>query len=144
MPHASIPPAEDCLRAILLDGVANARPNGVARDHTLVALILALLMRLLAFGRSAWILPEDEDLDALDLGFTEVRFVGNTDFLNHRIGYCAMGRAPHAACVEAGLVGDWILAGIRNRGMRPADAPARKPSPLGGAGWVRGSRAPPA
>jgi hypothetical protein len=31
-----------------------------------------------------------------------------------------MGRAPHAACIEAGLVPDRILPGIRNRGMRPA------------------------
>ncbi len=42
-----------------------------------------------------------------------------------------MGRAPHAAVVEYGLVPDWILPGIRNRGMRPArPAPPRRPSAI--------------
>ena len=36
-----------------------------------------------------------------------------------------IGRAPHAAVIEAGLVPDWILPGVRNRGMRALGAPAQ-------------------
>jgi len=51
----------------------------------------------------------------------------------------ACGRAPHAACVEAGLIPDWILPGTRNRGMWPAGAPLlrrRSTCPVRAPPWV--------
>jgi hypothetical protein len=35
----------------------------------------------------------------------------------------------HAACIALGQVPDWILPGIRNRGMRPIPAPRPRPRP---------------
>jgi len=98
--------AHACLRAALRADAADARLGA-----GIVALILTLLLRLLARTEAAWhILPEgNDDLDATP----------------HDLIMPTMGRAPHAACIEAGLVPDWILPGVRNRGMRPAAAPAR-------------------
>jgi hypothetical protein len=77
-----------------------------------VALILTLLLRLLARTEAAWdITPEDP---------------ATGEYPPYALVLPTMGRAPHAACIEAGLVPDWILPGVRNRGMRPAAAPARR------------------
>jgi hypothetical protein len=108
MSHSPAPQATACacLRVALRADAAGAR-----RGAGLAALILALLLRLLARTEAAWdIAPEDTD----DLEHTPPALV-----------MPAIGRAPHAACIEAGLVPDWILPGIRNRGMRPAASPAR-------------------
>ena len=83
----------------------------------LAALILTLLLRLFARTEAAWdILPEEtEDFDYAD----------EYAYTPHALRMPTMGSAPHAASIEAGLVPDWVLAGVRNRGMRPAMAPAR-------------------
>ncbi len=123
MSHSPAPQAaaSACLR-IALQGdaaVARARPGA-----GLAALILTLLLRLFARTEAAWdILPHDTD----DLGHPP-----------HALIMSTMGRAPHAACIEAGLVPDWILPGMRNRGMRPATAPVRLRR------RARPARAPPA
>jgi hypothetical protein len=109
-----------CLRASLRADVADARVRLAAG---LEALILVLLARLFARTEAAWHeSPDDIDDDAPV----------------YALFIPTMGRAPHAAVVEAGLVPDWILSGIRNRGLRPAAAPAR-PSRR-----ARPVRAPPA
>ncbi len=77
----------------------------------MAALILALLVRLLGRTEAAWTLFP-KATDALE-------------YTPHAIRMSAVGRAPHAACIEAGLVPDWLLPGMRNRGMRPSNAPAR-------------------
>ncbi len=108
MSHSSAPQATAvaCLIAALRGGVVELRPGaGIA------TLILTLLLRLLARTEAAW--------DILPTTTNEL------DYTAHAIATPAIGRAPHAACIEAGLVPDWILPGIRNRGMRPATAPAR-------------------
>jgi hypothetical protein len=75
----------------------------------LAALILVLLARLFGHTEAAWQgIPEEIEA-----------------FEPRGIAVPAVGRAPHAACVEAGLVPDWILPGIRNRGMRPGAVPVR-------------------
>ena len=75
----------------------------------LTALILALLVRLFDRTDAAWdFLPEHAD-----------------DHANHAITLPTIGRAPHAFWIESGRFPDWILPGIRNRGMRPAARPAR-------------------
>ena len=103
MPHSPLPPAA-VLRAALRAGAADARLGA-----SLAALILALLLRLLARTEAAWHLsPEDDEYDDAD------EYAPDLYALIPR----AIGRAPHAACIEAGLVPDWILPGIRNRGMR--------------------------
>ncbi len=87
----------------------------------LAALILALLVRL--FGRSdaAWhALPEHAYDRANPAGACPYAIVKKA------IVTSAIGRAPHAAWIESGRVPDWILPGIRNRGMRPAAPPARQ------------------
>jgi hypothetical protein len=66
-------------------------------------LLLAVLVRLFARTGPAW----DECAD-------------DAAPWPRRIVMPAIGRAPHAACIEAGLVPDWILPGMRNRGMKPA------------------------
>ena len=99
-----------------------------AREHTalranadarlgagLAALILALLARLFGRTDAAW------DF-SVEYGHNDADGAAARP---HAIIMPAIGRAPHAACVEADLVADWILPGIRNRGMRPALAPAR-------------------
>ncbi len=94
-----------CLRTALTAGADVRLGAGLA------TLILALLVRLLGRTEAAWDLsPHDtDDFDPSPTG----------------ILMPAIGRAPHAACIEAGLVPDWILPGVRNRGMRPAGRPAR-------------------
>jgi hypothetical protein len=99
--------AHACLRAALRADAASARARlgaGIA------ALILTLLLHLLARTEAAWdIIPEydhDEELPP------------------HALAMPTMGRAPHAAAFEAGLVPDWIFTS-RNRGMRPAARPLR-------------------
>jgi len=113
-------PGTACLRAGLRADAAAARLRLAAG---LEALILVLFARLFARVEAAW--HESPD---------------NTG--NQHDG-CApttptMGRAPHAAAVEAGLVPDWVLSGIRNRGLRPGAVPER-PRPR-----ARPARAPPA
>jgi len=89
----------------------------------LAALILTLLLRLLARTDAAWDLPPDHQDDSVPAP--------------HALIMPTMGRAPPAAAIEAGLVPDWILTGIRNHGMRPAAArQLRRPRP-------RPARAPP-
>jgi hypothetical protein len=97
-----------CLRVALRADAASARARlgaGIA------ALILTLLLRLLARSDATWDgCPGDTD------GLHSTR---------HGLVMPTMGRAPHAACIEAGLVPGWSLAGVRNRGLRPAATPAR-------------------
>jgi hypothetical protein len=110
MPHTpDHPPAS--LHAALW-AVADSRPG-----NGLVALILALLLRLLAHPEAAWLLPQDEEYEKEDdYPFDAYTLCGADPYALYPR---AIGRAPHAIYVEAGLVADWILAGIRNRGMRP-------------------------
>jgi hypothetical protein len=97
------------LRAVLQAGAEALRARlGAAAQ----ALLLALLLRLLARTDAAWDL-EPEEWDEAD------------ESPRAWIILPTMGRAPHAACIEAGLVPDWILPGIRNRGMRPLAAHPR-------------------
>ena len=113
--------AHACLRAALRADAASARARLGAG---LAALILTLLLRLFARTEASWdILPND---------------TGHLDQPPHALIMPTLGRAPHAACIEAGLVPDWILPGMRNRGMRPATAP----EPL--RRRARPARAPPA
>jgi hypothetical protein len=119
MPYApGHPPALHAARK----AVAGARPE----SGSLLALILALLLRLFARKHVAWSLLEDQSLyeheclyDAREHAVTDFdahAFLGTDPYA---LVLRPMGRAPHAACIEAGLVPDWILPGIRNRGMRP-------------------------
>ena len=101
-------PAHAVLHAALRGDVAHARPHF---GTGLAALILTLLLRLLARTEAAWTLPHDES--------------DSFEHTPHALIMPPIGRAPHAAVIEAGLVPDWILPGIRNRGMRPAAIPAR-------------------
>jgi hypothetical protein len=101
MPTKAAAPA--VLHAALSGGVAHARPHF---GTGLAALILTLLLRLLTRTEAAWTLPPD----ATD----------SFEYTPHALVMPAIGRAPHAAVIEAGLVPDWILPGIRNRGMRLA------------------------
>jgi hypothetical protein len=98
-----------------ISAVASARPGA-----SLVALILALLLRILARTEAAWFLPEDDEYEyedeyEEDCGFDAYAFLGANPYALHPR---PVGSAPHAIWVEAGLVADWILAGVRNRGMR--------------------------
>ncbi len=103
MPMPTATPAAAALHAALSGGVANARPHFGAG---LAALILTLLLRLLARTEAAWTLtPAATD---------------TSEFTPHVLVMPTMGRAPYAAVIEAGIVPDWILPGIRNRGMRLA------------------------
>jgi len=95
--------ANACLRVALRADAAGARAH---LGTGLAALILTLLLRLLARTDAAWDLPPDHEDDSVP----------------HALIMPTMGRAPHAAAIEAGLVPDWILTGIRNHGMRPAAA----------------------
>ena len=126
-PHPTPQAAADaCLRAALVAGAAQPRAHG------LVALILALILRLFVGTDAAWDLSP-EDADEYEDDYAPWRYAEG----RHALILPPMGRAPHAACIEAGLVPDWILPGIRNRGMRPAATPAR-PRPR-----TRPVRAPP-
>jgi len=109
MSLSSITPAKACacLRVALRADAMAARV-GLAG---LEALILVLLARLFGRATATWdIFPDDMDDAAAH---------------PHAILMPAIGRAPHAAVIEAGLVPDWILPGMRNRGMRPAALPTR-------------------
>jgi hypothetical protein len=108
-----------------LAAVASARvPLGTG----LAALILALLAHLLDRTDAAWDLSAWDDVDDEEYEYTPYPSL---------IRQPPIGRAPHAACIEAGLFPDWILPGVRNRGMRPLDAPT-PPNPQS-----RPARAPP-
>lgn len=127
MPSFPNPTAPAGLRAGLRADAAAARPGhagGLGLAAALEALILVLLARLFARTAPAWHhAPDDVDEDERAAFF---------------IIRPTMGRAPHAAVVEAGLVPDWVLSGMRNRGLRPAAAaprPRRRSRP---------ARAPPA
>jgi hypothetical protein len=119
MPYApDHPPALHAARK----AVAGARADA----GSLLALILALLLRLFARKQVAWSLLEDESLynhvylyDAREHAVTDFdayAFLGGDP---HALQPRPMGRAPHAACIEAGLVPDWVLPCMPNRGMRP-------------------------
>ena len=104
--------AAACLRAALRADAAAVCVRGTG----LAALIFALLVCLFGRTEAAWFLsPEDMD---------DVAPAPHAPH-PHGIVIPAIGRAPHAACIEAGLVPDWILTGIHKRGMRPAAIPAR-------------------
>jgi hypothetical protein len=126
MPHAQ---ASHLARtSAAFSAVADLRPGA-----SLVAMLLALLLRLLARADAAWFLPEDdeddeeyEDYDEYhgEYGFDAYAYCGaSRSALDPR----PVGSAPHAIYVEAGLIADWILAGVRNRGMRAL--PRATPSP---------------
>jgi hypothetical protein len=107
MSHSPAPQAtaHACLRAALRADAAPARARLAAG---IAALILTLLLRLLARTEAAWdILPEADD---------------DLEYPSYALAMPTMGRAPHAAAFEAGLVPDWIFTS-RNRGMRPNRAP---------------------
>jgi hypothetical protein len=137
MPHAPAPPLARTSAA--LSAVAVVRPG-----TGLVALILALLLRLFARKEVAWSLLEDEapyDHEAVynprahaETDFDGYAFCGVDP---HALYLRPMGRAPHAACIEAGLVADWILPFMPNRGMRAG--PRTRPMPR----RTRPARAPP-
>jgi len=116
-------PAITALHAGLLAGIADSRPRFAAG---LEAFILALLFRL--FARTEGTRHVSPHIDRDD----------DRPYDAYAIASPPMGRAPHAAVVEAGLVPDWVLSGFRNRGMRRAAIPAR-PRPR-----ARPARAPPA
>lgn len=107
-----------CLRASLRADAADMRVRLAAGLETLILLLLA---RLFARTEAAW-RDSPEDID---------------DDTAYALATPTMGRAPHAAVVEAGLVPDWVLSGMRNRGLRPAAAPARPRR------RARSARAPP-
>lgn len=121
MPNFRNPPATAfaCLRASLRADVAVARVRLAAG---LQVLILVLLARLIARAETAW----HDSPDNID------------DDTSYALVTPTMGRAPHAAVVEAGLVPDWVLSGMRNRGLRPAAVPSRPRR------RARPARAPPA
>jgi hypothetical protein len=128
-----------------MSAVASARPE----PRSLLALILALLLRLFARKQVAWSLLEDESLyhhvflyDARENAVTDFDAYAICGANPYALHPRPVGRAPHAACIEAGLVPDWILPAIRNRGMRalpratpprhhtlPARAPPAPPHP---------------
>ena len=121
MSHSPAPQAtaHACLRAALR---ADAAPARARLGAGLAALILTLLLRLLARTEAAWDISPEYDHDE--------------ELPPHALAMPTMGRAPHAAAFEAGLVPDWIFTS-RNRGMRPSRAlppPTRAP---------REARAPP-
>jgi len=120
MPRFPVPPPIASLRASLRADVADARLRFAAGLETLILLLLA---RLFARAEAAWHdSPDDIDDEAPIYALVTP----------------TVGRAPHAAVVEAGLVPDWVLSGMRNRGLRPAPAaprPRRRARP---------ARAPPA
>ena len=110
MPYA--PASHPARTSAAFSAVAGARPGA----GSLVALILALLLRILARTEAAWFLPDDdEDQYEEEYEFDAYAICGANPYALYPR---PVGRAPHAACIEAGLVPDWILPGIRNRGMR--------------------------
>jgi len=118
MSHFSAPQAtaDACLRAALRAGAVDARAHG------LVALILALLLRLLGGAAATWDrFPEDDEYGDEVAQFPAWRYAEG----RHALVMPPMGRAPHAACIEAGLAPDWVLPGVINRGMRPSRVPVR-------------------
>ena len=134
MPQALAPhPART---SAAFSAVADLRPGA-----SLVALILALLLRILARTEAAWLFPQDDGQDnghedeyADEYGFDAYAICGADPYALYPR---PVGRAPHAIFVEAGLVADWILPGIRNRGMRALPRPAPQPR------HSRPARAPP-
>jgi hypothetical protein len=139
MPHAPAPPLARTSAAI--SAVADLRPGAslvatrgslvasggslvasggslVASGGSLVAMILVLLLRILARAEAAWFLPEEDDqYDEYeeDSAFDAYAVCGANPYALYPR---PVGSAPHAIYVEAGLIADWILAGVRNRGMR--------------------------
>ena len=114
MPHAPAPHLARTSAAV--SAVAGARPGA----GSLVALILALLLRLLARTEAAWLFPQDDEYECDDeyeeeYGFDAYAVCGANPYALYPR---PVGSAPHAIYVEAGLIADWILAGVRNRGMR--------------------------
>ena len=104
----SLPTTADARRRTALAVAAELRLGA-----GLTALILALLVRLFGRTDAAWdVLPEHAG--------------DHTSACPYTIIIPAIGRAPHAFWIESGRFPDWILPGIRNRGMRPAAPPARQ------------------
>ncbi len=118
-PIVPIPPPTQattaaCLRAALRADAAAARAHRTGLAALILApLILALLLRLFGRTEAAW-----------RLSTAHIDAVAPTPH-PHFIIVPAIGRAPHAAAIEAGLAPDWILPGTPNRGMNPAATPAR-------------------
>ena len=103
----SLPTTADARRRTALAVAAELRLGA-----GLTALILALLVRLFGRTDAAWdVLPEHAG--------------DHTSACPYTIIIPAIGRAPHAFWIESGRFPDWILPGIRNRGMRSAARPAR-------------------
>jgi hypothetical protein len=113
MPHVT--PATAAALRTALGAVAVARAQFGAG---LAALILALLARLLGRADAAWDLSPEHDWDC---EYDDEAFA----YSPRAFILPTMGSAPHAASVEAGLIPDWILAGVRNRGMRAQPTQAR-------------------
>ena len=114
MPPSSTPPIAEMRLHTALRAVAGSRaPFGAG----LAALILALLARLLVRTEAAW--------DLIPHGAYEYEGWDAAGPQANPIPMPAIGRAPHAAVVEGGLVPDWILSGVRKRGMRRAAPPMR-------------------
>ena len=91
--------------------VADPRPGA-----SQVAQILALLQRILARMDAAGFLPQDdEDEYEEEYEFDAYAICGANPYALYPR---PVGSAPHAIYVEADLIADWILAGVRNRGMR--------------------------
>ena len=111
-------PADACLHAALR-AVAAAR---AALGEGVAALLTALLARLFA-EHAAWATSQDDD-EYDDCGFDRVAF---RDPSRHArpIFQPQIGRAPHDIHVECGQVPGYVMAGVRNRGMRAIAAPAR-------------------
>ena len=107
------PPAPPLARtSAAFSAVADPRPGA-----SLVAIILALLLRILARLDAAGFLPHDDEAEyEEEYEFDAYAICGANPYALYPR---PVGRAPHAACIEAGLVPDWILPGMRNRGMRP-------------------------
>jgi hypothetical protein len=122
MSHSPAPQAtaHACLRAALR---ADAAPARARLGAGIAVLILTLLLRLLTRTEAAWDLSPEYDHDE--------------EYSPHALIMPTMGRAPHAAAFEAGLVPDWIFTS-RNRGMRPNRV--QPPTPR----TPREARAPPA
>ena len=109
-------PADACLHAALR-AVAAAR---TALGDGVAALLVALLTRLFA-EHAAWVASQDDD-EYDDCGFDRVAF-RDPSLHAKPIWQPQIGRAPHDIFVECGLVPGYVMAGVRNRGMRALPAP---------------------
>lgn len=105
IPSYTQPAAIACLHAALRGDAGETR----VRAAGMAALILALLIRLFGRTEAAWFLSPNTP--------------ANRAPAPHATTMPTIGRAPHAEFIETGRFPDWILPGIRNRGMRPSPRP---------------------